>query len=123
MCRPALPCPRALIDNDGAVIYTMIFQLPKGLIMSGLFGDDVAGRIAARMLQDDYDPDEAHELFSMSLRVPDPVRAMLDAMAVQAGVSRNTMAIDVIRAGIQDVLSKLPDGLKDELIEEAGGYL
>ena len=91
--------------------------------MSGLFGDDVAGRIAARMLQEDYDPDEAHELFSMSLRVPDPVRAMLDAMAFQAGVSRNTMAIDVIRAGIQDVLSKLPDGLKDELIEEAGGYL
>lgn len=91
--------------------------------MSGLFGDDVAGRIASRMMQEDYDLDEAYELFSMSLRVPDPVRAMLDAMAVQAGVSRNTMAIDVIRAGIQDVLSKLPDGLKDELIEEAGGYL
>lgn len=91
--------------------------------MSGLFGDDVAGRIASRMMQDDYDPDEAYELFSMSLRVPDPVRGMLDAMAVQAGVSRNTMAIDVIRAGIQDVLSKLPAGLRDELVEEAGGYL
>lgn len=91
--------------------------------MTGLFGGDPAGRIASRMLQDDYDEGEVHEYFGISLRVPQPVRAMVDAMAQQAGVSRNVMAIDLLRAGIQDVLSKLPPELASDLAEEAGGSL
>lgn len=91
--------------------------------MAGLFGGDVAGRIASQMLQDDYDQGEVYEHFSMSLRVPEPVRAMVDAMAQQAGVSRNIMAIDLLRAGIQDVLSQLPKELAEEITEEAGGYM
>lgn len=91
--------------------------------MGGLFGGDAAARIAAQMLHDDYDRDEPEELFSMSVRVPSSLRATIDAMAVQAGVSRNVMAIDLLKAGVQDVLRQLPEVVVQEIQEEAGGSL
>ena len=91
--------------------------------MSSIFSGDVAARIASRMLEHDHIPDDADELFSMSLRVPESMRAMVDAMAQQVGVSRNSMGIDLLRAGIQNVLSNLPPEVAQDLIEEAGGLL
>lgn len=91
--------------------------------MAGLFGSDYAARIAARMTQEDYDPGEAEDLFAISVRVPDQVRATLDEMAKRAGVSRNSMIIELLRAGIQDVFSKLPNAVAQELTEEIGGAL
>lgn len=91
--------------------------------MSGVFNVDVAGRIASRMLLDTDSPDYTDELFAMSVRVPEPLKIMIDGMAKQVGVSRNTMAIDLLRAGIQNVLSKLPAEVAQELIEESGGPL
>ena len=95
----------------------------KGWFMGYLFGKDTAGRIAARMLQDDFDDDAPEELFPVSIRIPETMRAMLDAMAQQAGCSRNSMAIDLLRAGIQDVLSRLPEDAANDLISEAGGTI
>lgn len=91
--------------------------------MGGLFGDDIAGRIASQMYVEGPHATEAYEMFSMSLRVPEPVRAMIDAMASAAGVSRNVMSADLLRAGIQSVLSSVPAPIADELREEAGGYM
>lgn len=91
--------------------------------MSGLFGGHAAARIAARMLHDAADDEVVEDYFAMSIRVPESLRAMIDAMASQAGVSRNVMAIDLLKAGIQDVLSQLPDPIRSEIAEEAGGYL
>ena len=86
----------------------MIFLIAWRLIVSGLFGNDIAGRIAARIVQDEEDDDGLGELFSMSIRVPETVRASMDVMARHMGVSRNTVAIDLLRAGIQDVADRLP---------------
>lgn len=91
--------------------------------MSGLFGNDIAARIAARMVQDEVDDDGLGELFSMSIRVPETVRASMDVMARHLGVSRNTVAIDLLRAGIQDVLSRLPDEFANELLSEVGSEI
>ena len=86
-----------------------------------LFGTDAAGRIASRMLLDDYDEVGQDELFSMSLRVPERVRAVIDSMAEMAGLSRNSMCIELLRAGIEDVISRLPDELRAELLAELDG--
>jgi len=91
--------------------------------MAGLFGNDMAGRIASRMVQEEVDDDLGDELFSMSIRVPMQLRAYIDAMAEHTGVSRNSMVIDLLRAGVEDVNSRLPDAIRDELAESAGGYL
>lgn len=91
--------------------------------MAGLFGGDMAGLIVSRMLRGDFAQDDDQELFAVSVRIPGSTRAMLDAMATQAGVSRNSMAIELMQAGIQDVLSKLPDEVAHDLAEAAGGNL
>lgn len=89
----------------------------------GLFGQDAAGRIASRMVQDDFDPADDGELFAMSLRVPERVRSVIDSMAEMAGVSRNTMCIDLLRAGIEDVISRLPEEVRGDLAAELGGHI
>ena len=91
--------------------------------MATLLGGDAAGRIASRMLQEDYDTGDAEELYPVSIRLPVTLRAMLDAMAQQVGCSRNTMAIDLLRAGIQDVMSRLPEPVVADLVAEAGGTI
>lgn len=89
--------------------------------MSSVFTSNVAARIASQMLEHSHISDDVDELFAMSIRVPESMKAMIDAMAQQVGVSRNTMAIDLLRAGIQNVLSNLPPEVAQDLVEEAGG--
>lgn len=91
--------------------------------MSGLFGGDVTGLIVSRMVRGDFAREEDEELFAVSVRIPQRTRLMLDAMAKQANISRNSMAIELMQAGIQDVLSKLPDVVVQDLVEEAGGNI
>ena len=87
----------------------------------GLFGTDAAGRIASRMVLDDFEEVGQDELFSMSLRVPERVRAVIDSIAEMASLSRNSMCIELLRAGIEDVISRLPDELRAELLAELDG--
>ena len=88
-----------------------------------LFGGDVAGRIAARMLSDGpYVPAES-EMFAVSVRLPQPLKEVIDAMTAQAEVSRNTLIIDLLRSGVQDVLSQLPREMADELLAGVEGDL
>lgn len=87
----------------------------------GFFGTDAAGRIASRMVLDDFEEVGQDELFSMSLRVPERVRAVIDSMAEMASLSRNSMCIELLRAGIEDVISRLPDELRAELRAELDG--
>ena len=89
----------------------------------GLFKSDVAGRIAGRILQEDVDDHDDDELFAMSVRIPETLRAVIDEMASQAGVSRNTLATDLLWAGVSDVLDRLPPELAQDLRNEAGGRI
>ena len=89
----------------------------------GLFGSDVAGRIAARLLHEDVREDDDGDVASMSIRAPETLRATIDALAQMAGTSRNSMAVDLLRAGIQDVFSQLPPEVAQELADEVGGRL
>ena len=81
----------------------------------GLFGSDPAARIASRILQDGPVDDEADELFGMSIRIPSSLRAFIDELAEHAGTSRNLLATDLLRAGAEDVLGRLPPQLAEEI--------
>lgn len=85
-----------------------------------LFNDEIAARIAARMLNEHGINEEIEELYPLSVRLPASTKAMVDEMAENAGVSRNSMAIELIQAGIQSVLARLPDPIAQELREGAG---
>lgn len=89
----------------------------------GLFGEDLAGRIVSRILQDDGIEDEPEELHAVSVRLPSTTKAMVDELAESAGLSRNAMTIDLVRAGIESVLSRLPDPIAEEMREGAVGRL
>lgn len=91
--------------------------------MSDLFGGDAASRIAALMVRNEVEEEVLSEVYPVSIRIPETMRAMLDAMAQQVGCSRNSMAIDLLRAGMQDVLSRLPPEVVDDLVSEAGGSI
>lgn len=81
----------------------------------GLFGSDPAARIAGRILQEGAPEDEADELFGMSIRIPSSLRALIDELAEHAGTSRNLLATDLLRAGAEDVLGRLPPQLAEEI--------
>lgn len=89
----------------------------------GLFGSDVAGRIVARVIHEDVREDDDDDVASMSIRAPETLRATIDALAKMAGTSRNTMAVDLLRAGVSDVLNQLPPEIAQELVDEVGGFL
>lgn len=91
--------------------------------MAGLFGKDVAGRIASRVIRDEVDFDDDEELFSMSVRVPASLRALVDELAESAGLSRNAMCVDLIQAGVEDVISRLPAEVANDVHEAAAGRL
>lgn len=88
-----------------------------------LFGKDAAGRIASRVLQTDHFDEEIEELFAFSVRVPLSTKAMVDELAENVGVSRNSMIVELIQAGIEDVLGRLPPEVSDEMREGAMGRM
>lgn len=84
----------------------------------GLFGSDAASRIAARLMTDDDSFPTETELFAVSVRIPESLKTVIDELATDASVSRNTMIIDLLRAGVDDVLSKLPPEMAAEYYVE-----
>lgn len=85
--------------------------------------DEILSRMVYRMLDEEPDIEPLDDPAPMTVRVPESVRAMVDAMARQMGASRNSVAVDLLRLGISDVLARMPDHLSQHLVEEAGGYL
>ena len=86
-----------------------------------LFGDDAAGRIASRMLVEDEPPPGVEELHPMSVRVPESVKTVIDSMAAEASLSRNSMCIHLLKAGIESVVARLPDSFRSEWESELRG--
>lgn len=84
-----------------------------------LFGKDAAGRLASRMLLVDSPPDELEELHAFSVRVPASMKALIDELAEHAGQSRNSIAIDLLSAGIEEVISRLPPEMANDIYESA----
>lgn len=77
--------------------------------------DDDLGAYVAGLLADDQD--EPSGTFSMSLRLPVSLAAAVMVMAEQAGKSRNEMARLIIQTGFDDIVSRLPHPIRDDLNE------
>ena len=79
---------------------------------------------AARLLfvnpdiPEDYDPDDVAPITGITLRIPSTVVARLQVLATNAGVSRNTMAQLILKAGFESVFALLPEDKVESLREE-----
>ena len=56
---------------------------------------------------------EPEEQRIVSTRMPVSLLRIIDAMAVEAGVSRNTMALRLLEVGIGEVMAELPDSVRE----------
>ena len=70
-----------------------------------------------RLFLDHDDEDQAVSHRTATLRIEQGRLAYLDAMAAQAGVSRNVMANHLLGVGMQDVLASLA-GASPETLQE-----
>ena len=70
--------------------------------------EDVAGYIAARVLGEDSETPPQQPLHTMSLRLPYEMAAYLIELAGTTDTSRVEMARQLVQAGIDAVLSRLP---------------
>ena len=70
--------------------------------------EDVAGYIAARVLGEDSETPPQQPLHAMSLRLPYEKAAYLIELAGTTDTSRVEMARQLVQAGIDAVLSRLP---------------
>ncbi len=70
--------------------------------------EDVAGYIAARVLGEDSETPPQQPLHAMSLRLPYEMAAYLTEPAGATDTSRVEMARQLVQAGIDAVLSRLP---------------
>lgn len=86
--------------------------------MATLFPDDnsaaarAAGLFSVGPDSDDFD---VPGTYSMSLRFPLKLAAYIAVMADQADISRNEMAKLIVQAGVQEILSRTPDGIRAEI--------
>lgn len=87
--------------------------------MSGLFGQDYEGELAGLLMSEwnaEQAPDEV--LTGVSIRMtPDRV-AVLDMVAQRAGISRNRVCNMLIAAGLEQLLTRLPDGVAGDFLEQ-----
>ena len=81
------------------------------------FNEDVAGYIAARVLGEDSKPPAAAAL--MSLRLPYEMAAYLIELAGTTDTSRVEMARQLVQAGIDAVLARLPAEVAHDIHEAA----
>lgn len=72
------------------------------------FNEDVAGYIASRVLGEDSETPPQQPLHAMSLRLPYEMAAYLIELAGTTDTSRVEMARQLVQAGIDAVLSRLP---------------
>jgi len=87
--------------------------------MSNVFSNDPAARIAAKLgFAPESGPDSLSGTFQVSLRLPVPLMIKVDALTSQTEDSRNSILCDLIDAGFQSVISRLPDEILAELHEE-----
>ena len=70
--------------------------------------EDVAGYIASRVLGEDSETPPQQPLHAMSLRLPYEMAAYLIELAGTTDTSRVEMARQLVQAGIDAVLSRLP---------------
>lgn len=65
------------------------------------------------------DDDEAADAFgglsAFTVRVPVERKCTIEAMAASAKVSRNEMVSQLLRAGIEAVMSALPDSVREDI--------
>lgn len=78
--------------------------------------DDDLGAYVAGLLVDEQD-DGPTGTYAMSLRLPVSLAAAVMVMAEQAGKSRNEMARLIIQTGFDDIVSRLPHPIRDDLHE------
>lgn len=81
--------------------------------------DDIAGYIAARVLGEDSDTPPQQPLHAMSLRLPYEMAAYLIELAGATDTSRVEMARQLVQAGINSVLSRLPAEVAVDIHEAA----
>lgn len=82
-----------------------------------MFPENTAAAHAAGLFCVGPDPDEndVPGTYSMSVRLPLKLAAYVAVMADHADVSRNEMAKLIIQAGIDEILSRTPDGIRAEI--------
>jgi predicted transcriptional regulator len=81
--------------------------------------DDIAGYIAARVLGEDSDTPPQQPLHAMSLRLPYEMAAYLIELAGATDTSRVEMARQLVQAGINSVLARLPAEVAVDIHEAA----
>jgi len=87
--------------------------------MSDLFNGDPAGRLAAKLgFAPESGPDPLAGTFQVSLRLPVSLMIKVDAFTSQTDESRNSILCDLIDAGFQSVISRLPDEILAEIQQE-----
>jgi|ERR1700709_2518487 len=87
--------------------------------MADLFGDDHGPRAVAALFYRGNEPGvDDDDVKGFSIRTSVSRLAMLDVMASNANVSRNRMANELLRLGMDAVLGELPDELRTD-IEQA----
>jgi hypothetical protein len=81
----------------------------------------------ARLFYEAHDnpKDDPPELRIVSVRMAVSLMKFIDAMASEAGVSRNTMAVKLLEVGIGEVMAELPDSIREGIesigLEPQGG--
>lgn len=79
--------------------------------------DNSAAAHAAGLFCLGVDPDD-HDVpgtYAMTFRLPLKLAAYVAVMADHADVSRNEMAKLIIQAGVDEILSRTPDGIRAEI--------
>ena len=80
---------------------------------------DIAAYIAARVLGEDSDTPPQQPLHAMSLRLPYDMAAYLIELAGTTDTSRVEMARQLVQAGIDSVLARLPSEVAVDIHEAA----
>lgn len=80
-----------------------------------LLNEPTMGEIVAGMFEGRSTAYSSAQLAPLSGRIPVYVMAKLDAMATQAGKSRNAMLNLVIEAGLQAIEAHVSDEVREEL--------
>lgn len=86
--------------------------------MPSLFPEDnsaaarAAGLFSVGSDPDDYD---VPGTYGMTFRLPLKLAAYVAVMADHADISRNEMAKLIVQAGVQEILSRTPDGIRAEI--------
>lgn len=83
----------------------------------------VTGREVFDVFLRPADDDDLHEmgLKAITVRAPSSLVNFIEVLAEQAELSRNAMAVQLIRWGISSAMAQLPDELRESIEQELIG--